>query len=450
MAAREPGAALILALPDHLERFLALWTRNMGRAGYLEHTTAKREDCILSFRWFLDPLLERLAQGRPAPDFAALVQGPADWARPVLETACRHHGRGITAGMFYGCLRTLIHAIEEIIDGMDAPPAERAAALGLLRPYADACATLVVDDWAALSGHETRRLLDATNRELTLGKNRYENILAAISDAVLMVGPQGVVEEANDSAAAMLGAAPVGRALWEVLGLEGRSMVELARYYPADKSHEISLGESRFLDMTIVPLSAVSLASTQTLVVLTDVTARVNQRAALERVVHERTEALSREKAQLEEMNITLRHVLGSIEREREDFGRSVAHTVQTVLLPALGTVRGLDRPGAPDAPGEADVRRGYLDILQDQLQRLATGGGDGADARLLSLTPTEMKICRFLQAGSSSKDIADAMHLSLGTIQTHRKSIRRKLGLQGRGVNLYSFLQQADTSAAS
>lgn len=34
-------------------------------------------------------------------------------------------------------------------------------------------------------------------------------------------------------------------------------------------------------------------------------------------------------------------------------------------------------------------------------------------------------------------------MHFSLGTIQTHRKNIRKKLGLQGKDINLYTFLQE-------
>jgi DNA-binding CsgD family transcriptional regulator len=37
-----------------------------------------------------------------------------------------------------------------------------------------------------------------------------------------------------------------------------------------------------------------------------------------------------------------------------------------------------------------------------------------------------EMKVCNFIQAGAISKEIAEALNLSVVTIQTHRRSIRR------------------------
>ena len=54
------------------------------------------------------------------------------------------------------------------------------------------------------------------------------------------------------------------------------------------------------------------------------------------------------------------------------------------------------------------------------------------------------MKICRFIQAGAATKDIAEALNLSVVTIQTHRRNIRRKLDLQNRNVNLFTFLNHA------
>ncbi|MEG6552665.1 LuxR C-terminal-related transcriptional regulator, partial [Desulfocurvibacter africanus] len=237
-----------------------------------------------------------------------------------------------------------------------------------------------------------------------------------------------------------------GLAVWDALGLEGGSMAEVLRYYPSEQAHEIHApesgpqGEERYFELKIIPLSLVSLASRGYILVLNDITAHVRQRDRLEQVVAERTEALRAEKTQLQEMNITLRHVMSSVEKERESDRHAIAHIVETVLLPALERVR---RESA------AEVRKGYLDILGDQLVKLAPGVGPDGDARLLKLTPMEMKICRFIRAGSSSKDIAEAMNLSSGTIQTHRKNIRKKLALQGQDINLYTYLQSLAPSAS-
>jgi DNA-binding NarL/FixJ family response regulator len=90
-------------------------------------------------------------------------------------------------------------------------------------------------------------------------------------------------------------------------------------------------------------------------------------------------------------------------------------------------------------------VRKGYIDIIRNQLTKLTLGIHEEQDSRLLKLTPTEMKICQFIQAGSSTKDIAESMCLSMDTILTHRKNIRKKLGLRGRHVNLFTFLNSPE-----
>ena len=51
------------------------------------------------------------------------------------------------------------------------------------------------------------------------------------------------------------------------------------------------------------------------------------------------------------------------------------------------------------------------------------------------------MMICKYIQTGYSSKEIAEAMNVSFETIQVHRRNIRKKLGLRGRRTNLYAYL---------
>ena len=48
-------------------------------------------------------------------------------------------------------------------------------------------------------------------------------------------------------------------------------------------------------------------------------------------------------------------------------------------------------------------------------------------------LTPRESQILSALGRGESSKQIAQAMHLSVRTVEAHRQSIKRKLGLEGQ-----------------
>jgi len=97
------------------------------------------------------------------------------------------------------------------------------------------------------------------------------------------------------------------------------------------------------------------------------------------------------------------------------------------------------------------DLKRHAPEALQDRLGALATmieqvtkSPPEPADDRLAGLTQREVEVCRLIRDGLSTKEIAGALGLSPLTVNKHRETIRRKLGVQNKGVNLRSFLKQA------
>ena len=58
-------------------------------------------------------------------------------------------------------------------------------------------------------------------------------------------------------------------------------------------------------------------------------------------------------------------------------------------------------------------------------------------------LSPTEVEVCNFIRNGFRTKDIAAAMGIAVKTVENHRNSIRKKLGLMGSGKNLTAHLQE-------
>jgi Response regulator containing a CheY-like receiver domain and an HTH DNA-binding domain len=432
---------LILALQHQVPAFLEKWERGMALAGYLENTTAKREDCIRSYHGFLVPVWAHLERGPAVEDFATLLKNADGWADTLLQMARRHRLRGVTPEMFLGCFATLVQAVEDLLAEMDAPDARRLAALRIIRRYADAATTLLAGDAARLEGGESRALLDASNRQLTLEKNKFENIFACTSDLVLVTDAAGTITEANASALRLLGEMLlIGQPVWSVLGLEGATMREVLAYYPPSARHEVGIYDDiYYFELTIAPLKDVSLASTGYLFLLMNITAHVRHREILVQKVQERTAELETEKARLVEMNITLRNVISSIKRERGEFHEELARTVRQVFLPTLSRLR------AENAP---EVRTAYADLLGDQLLRLCSGEDADEDARLLRLSPMELKVCRFIQAGKRTKDISEALQLSVETVQTHRKNIRKKLNLKGGNANLFGYLRARGRTA--
>lgn len=153
-------------------------------------------------------------------------------------------------------------------------------------------------------------------------------------------------------------------------------------------------------------------------------------------ILHDLTtqEELRGKKAEVEEMNIALRQVIRSVEEERQELREQLSNQVKAHMLPALEQVAKAD---------SAEIRDGYISLIEEQLTGLTEEGAVDCDSELLRLSPREFRVCQLIQMGQSGKEISRALSISFETLQTHRKNIRRKLGLRGKSVSLYQYLRQ-------
>jgi len=145
------------------------------------------------------------------------------------------------------------------------------------------------------------------------------------------------------------------------------------------------------------------------------------------------------QKFRAEEMNVTLRNVLATIENQKKEFEQNISNRIRSSILPGIAKVR---------AEKDENVRASYLALVKEQLISLTSGFEDSLDGDLLKLSKTELRICQFIKAGLAGKEICETMNLAFETVQTHRKNIRKKLGLRGKDVNLYSFLVKRNFDA--
>ena len=65
-------------------------------------------------------------------------------------------------------------------------------------------------------------------------------------------------------------------------------------------------------------------------------------------------------------------------------------------------------------------------------LGRLTGGGAADGESPISALTDRELEVFEMIGRGLATRDIADRLHLSVKTIDTHRENIKRKLNLSG------------------
>ena len=425
-----------------MEDFLAAWTQRMFRSGYLTFTTARRADCIASCEIFLEPILEHGREGF-LPTFELLRDKGSDWSRGLVDMEMRHWRRGVHGALFLGCFKNFILALEDAllllpVRSRDFSPADCSSAVTLVRIYAAAFEVIWLENCVEKGGGADVDVYERMCRMLTLEKCRFENILNTASDCVLVMDAECRVTGANRAFCQYAGENITGCLIWEVLDLEGHSPEEFFRYYPVGQTVEVApFSENLVFQLSISSFSHVSLASAREyLVLLTNTTPHAMERELMEKVIRRRTADLAQEKERLEEMNITLRNVLNNVEKTRERDRGELADNLFRFLGPALNQL---------SEAGDRARRAELVRLIRDQLERILAGDSASAmlDKRpdLRKLTLSELKVCQLIQEGRSSKEVAAILNISPETVQTHRKNIRRKLGVKGHGEQLSVYL---------
>ena len=150
-----------------------------------------------------------------------------------------------------------------------------------------------------------------------------------------------------------------------------------------------------------------------------------NAKEGLEQRVSTRT-------AELHETNIALRVLLKKREEDKEIMAEQVLANAAKLVLPFL------DRLAAGRL---TEQQHTLISILKTNISELTLPFSRNFSSMLARLTPTEIQIANLIKQGKPTKEIADTLNLSPGTVSIHRKNIRKKLNLTHQKVNLRSVL---------
>ncbi|MCF8069459.1 MAG: LuxR C-terminal-related transcriptional regulator [Desulfobacterales bacterium] len=159
----------------------------------------------------------------------------------------------------------------------------------------------------------------------------------------------------------------------------------------------------------------------------------------LEKRVAERTMELEKAYSKLKDKSIDLEAantalgvLINKREEDKKELEKNYNLNIQKHILPYIES---LNRTSL------SSEQKVYLGIINNNLNEIVSPFNRTLESRFNKLTPTELRVTNMIKHGNSTKEIAFAMKISAKTIENHRHSIRKKLKIHNKPINLHTYL---------
>ena len=286
-------------------------------------------------------------------------------------------------------------------------------------------------------------------QRLKASEQQYRSMIDSMGDAIHVVDKEMRILIANPplikwNKRSGLETKIVGRTLSEIFPfLPKKVYIEYDKVFSMGKSliteETIQIGNKRFITETRkIPIFEKGNVN-RIITVIRDITQRKQAERDLKKAhdelenrVKERTKDLEIKTKSLEELNTAMKVLLKKREEDKKEVEDNVLTNVKELIEPYFEKIRKTDLN---------DHQKAFLSIMESNLKEITSPFTRKMSIKHLNLTPTEIRIANLIKHGRPTKKIAKMMKISPRTVDTHRKNIRRKVGLEQKRANLRSYL---------
>jgi DNA-binding CsgD family transcriptional regulator len=158
----------------------------------------------------------------------------------------------------------------------------------------------------------------------------------------------------------------------------------------------------------------------------------ITQRKKAEQALKNRERELENKSVSLAETNTALRVLLRQREEDKKILESTIAANIKELVFPYIQKLRS-------GALTEKQIM--YVSMVESNLSDVISPFLQKINTVFERLTPMEVQVANMIRGGKTSKEIAEVLNISKGTVDGYRNSIRDKLGLLNRRVNLQTYL---------
>jgi PAS domain S-box-containing protein len=158
----------------------------------------------------------------------------------------------------------------------------------------------------------------------------------------------------------------------------------------------------------------------------------ISQRKQAEEALKQRESELSSKSGKLEETNTALKVLLRHRDEDKRALESTIITNVRELVFPFIEKIRN----------GRlSDNQYAYLDIIESGLNEIISPFLQKMTGAYARFTPMEIQVANLVKNGKTTKEIAELLNIGTATVDSHRNSIRGKLGLRNSRSNLQTHL---------
>jgi len=272
------------------------------------------------------------------------------------------------------------------------------------------------------------------DRALKESEAKARALLNAPSDSLLLVDTEGTLLDLNETAAQRL-----GKSIDELIGTNVYDVFSpaVARHRKPKVEEAVQSGKplnfqdergGMIFDNTIYPVFDAQGKVVQLAIYGKDITML---RKAIESL-EEREKELELKARSLIEINTAMEVLLQKREQDKADIEDNVLTNVKELIEPYFEKIK---------KTRLNTQQKTFLNIIETYMNEIISPFTRRISLKYLKLTPKEIQVVNLIKHGNTTKKIALIMNISPRTVDTHRKNIRKKIGLEKMNENLRSYL---------